>query len=421
MENAKKRDAYSRWASEHEIKTSLCPINFNDSNPQYGGIPLFANSDTVYVADKDSHSLIIGSTGSKKTRLIGMPALQLYAKAGESFIATDPKAELYERTLPLLKQQGYKTFVLNLRDPSRSNCWNPFAIPYHFFRNGKRDEAVSMVSDLSDCIVKKVNSNTREPYWEESAASLLAGLILILFEYADADEIHFKSLHALRAQGFRICNYNKGEGNPFIREHFLKYVKKNPFLISMLSGTAEVCESTRGCILSVFDQALRPFFCQDNLINMLSSSELDMSSIGTAKTAVFLIIPDENTLYNQLVSVFVKQCYAELVLEAQRQPAKTLPLRVNFLLDEFANLPQISDFPAMITASRSRNIRFNLLIQSIKQLQTQYGYHTNTIKGNCENWVFLHSRELELLNEITGLCGKKNVEESLVSVSLELI
>jgi len=119
-----------------------------------------------------------------------------------------------------------------------------------------------------------------------------------------------------------------------------------------------------------------------------------------------------------LISVFVKQCYTELLREAEKHPDNRLPLRVNFLLDEFSNLPAIADFPAMITASRSRNIRFNLFIQSQKQLVRRYGEDADTIKGNCENWVFLHSRELPLLNEIVDLSGMRNSDMPLISVSM---
>ena len=402
---------YARFASEVEIKTSLFKTSFNDDNPLHGGIPLYADSDSVYVDSADSHSLIIGSTGSKKTRLIGMPALRLYAKAGESFIATDPKAELYERTLPLLKERGYHIFVLNLRDPLQSNGWNPFIVPYRLYHNGKRDKAIELVNDMASCIVKA--EYDRDPYWQNSAADLLAGLMLILFECADESEINFKSLRALRTQAFRLKN-----DIPFIRENFLDYVDATSFVCSLLNGTANVCDTTRGCIVSVFDQALRPFFNQDNLIDMLAVNELDINSIGNEKTAVFLIIPDENTLYHRLVSVFVKQCYTELIIEAQKQPSKSLPKRVNFLLDEFSALPPISDFPTMITASRSRNIRFNLIIQSINQLRDMYGRQAETIKGNCDNLVFLHSREFCLLEELVSLSGMKNNDDPLVTVTM---
>ena len=413
VEYATQQQNYARWASEVEIKTSLYKINLNNASPpEFGGIPLYADSDSVYVDSTDTHALIIGATGSKKTRLIGIPTLLLYAKAGESFIATDPKAEIYERILPLLKNQEYNIFVLNLRDSLQSNGWNPLIVPYHLYHNGQRDKAIELVIDMASCIAKSYYE--RDPYWQNSASDLLAGLILILFECAQENEINFKSLRALRTQAFRIVLNN----TPFIRENFLDHLDSASFVCSLLSGTAEVCDDTRGCIISVFDQAMRPFFSQDNLIDMLSANDLDMKSIGNEKTAVFLIVPDENTIYHRLVSVYVKQCYTELIVEAQKQPSKKLPRRVNFLLDEFSTLPQISDFPTMITASRSRNIRFNLLVQSLHQLQDMYGRQAETIKGNCENLIFLHSRELSLLEELINLSGMRNNEDPLVTVSM---
>jgi len=410
------RPTHSRWASESEIKTSLYKINLNGGSPRYGGIPLFADSEAVYADNTDTHSLIVGSTGSKKSRLIGMPALRLYARSGESFVATDPKAELYEKTLPLLKRLGYRIFVLNLRDPARSNAWNPLMVPYRLYCNGQRDKAAELVNDMAGCIMKEGCCN--DPYWQNSAADLLTGLLLLLFECAQEREINFKSLRALRTQAFRDSDGGASANKPFILEHFLKHLDKSSFINALFAGTAEVCDTTRGCILSVFDQAMRPFFSQDNLIDMLSANDLDMRSIGNEKTAVFLIIPDENTLYHKLISVFVKQCYTELIIEAHRQPSKSLPRRVNFLLDEFSSLPQIGDFPAMITASRSRRIRFNLIVQSVRQLQERYGCQAESIRGNCENWVFLHSRELPMLEELVNLSGMRNNDEPLVSVSM---
>jgi len=412
---------YARWASEEEINSSLYKIKIDGGAPQYGGIPLYADADSVYVDSTDTHSLISGSTGSKKSRLIVMPALRFYARAGESFIATDPKAELYEKTLPLLKEQGYKVFVLNLRDPKQSNSWNPLIVPYYLYHNGQRDKAIELVNDMASCIIK--SKFEREPYWQNSAADLLTGMLLVLFECAQKNELNFMSLRKLRTQAFRItegtpASKNTDDEVPFIRKNFLKHLDAASFAYSLLCGTAEVCDVTRGCIVSVFDQAMRPFLSQDNLIDMLSANDLDMSKIGSEKTAVFMIIPDENTLYHSLISVFVKQCYTELILEAQKQPAKRLPRRVNFMLDEFSNLPQISDFPSMITASRSRNIRFNLIVQGITQLYDRYGPQAETIRGNCENWVFLHSREYSLLEELSRLSGMRDNEEPLVSLPM---
>jgi len=403
---------YSRWASEEEIKSSLYKISLNGETPEYGGIPLFADFNSIYVEHSDSHTMMMGSTGSKKTRLFAMPSILLYARAGESFIVTDPKAELYEKTLPFLKEKGYHVFILNLRDPKQSNCWNPLLVPYFLYHNNQRDKAIELVNDMSDCIMQ--DECATNSYWKKSSSNLLSGLIFTLFECADKKEINFKSLRALRTQAFKLYGL---DDKTFIKEYFLNYINKASFIFSLLSGTTDVCNETRSCIISEFDREMQPFFCQNNLINMLSDNELDMGLIGKEKTAVFLIIPDENTLYHRLISVFVKQCYTELIIEAQKQPLKKLPNRVNFLLDEFSSLPKIKDFPAMITASRSRNIRFNLIIQSLNQLVKQYGVEAETIKGNCENWIYLHSREKSLLEELIFLAGKKNSEESLITSS----
>jgi type IV secretion system protein VirD4 len=412
MENFSRRSSYARWASDDEVKSSLYKVSLENKKPLYGGIPLYACDNAVYVEKDDAHTLVYGLTGSKKTRLIGMPALRMYAIAGESFVASDPKGELYKKTYSLLKERDYKIVVLNLRDPLKSNSWNPLRIPYLQYNNGQKDKSIEFVLDLANSTIKSGHSS--DPYWESSGASLLAGLILILFEHAKENQINFKSLHALRTQAFKMDN---GEV-PYIKEKFLQFIDRSSYLYSLLSGTAEVTESTRSCIISIFDHAMSPFFCQDSLLNMLSVSDFDMREIGKTKTAVFIITPDENTVYNKLVSVFIKQCYGELLREAENYPNNRLPMRVNFLLDEFANFPAIPDFPAMITASRSRNIRFNLFIQSQNQLVERYGYNAQTIKGNCENWIFLHSREYSLINEIVNLSGMKNPDIPLVSVSM---
>ena len=406
-----KKPSFSRFASSGEIKESLYKIAADDTNPEKGGIPLFADENAVYIEGEDVHTMTFGITGAMKSRLVGMPALRMLAMAGESFIANDPKGELYQKTFPLLNERDYKIVVINLREPLRSNSWNPLQIPYMQYRNGQKDKATEFVMDMANCITHEGNS--REPYWENSGANLLAGLIMLLFEYADEEEIHFKSLRALRSQAFKVVE----GGIPYIRSNFLQHVDKYSFLFSLLAGTVDVCQETQSCILSVADQTMLPFYFQDNLIDMLSGTDFEIGGIGKTKTAVFLITPDENTVYNKLITVFVKQCYTELLRVAEQYPDKKLPVRVNFILDEFANLPAITDFSAMITASRSRNIRFNLFVQSKKQLFQRYGYDAETIQSNCENWVFLYSREFDLLEEIISLSGMKNSEEPLITAS----
>jgi type IV secretion system protein VirD4 len=152
---------------------------------------------------------------------------------------------------------------------------------------------------------------------------------------------------------------------------------------------------------------------------MLSKSDFDMESIGIKPTAVFLIIPDEKSTFHKLASIFIKQCYESLIDVAQKQENLVLPNRVNFVLDEFSNLPTINDFPNMITAARSRNIRFLIVTQSSNQLVSKYKSQAETIKSNCDNWIFLTSKELSLLKELSELCGLRKIspQTNLMSVA----
>ena len=166
---------------------------------------------------------------------------------------------------------------------------------------------------------------------------------------------------------------------------------------------------------------LRIFNTQEKLTKMLSGNTIDMRSIGREKTAVYVIVPDEKTTYHFLVTTFIKQVYEVLISEAQKEKDFKLPVRVNFVLDEFCNMPRIPDMPSMISAARSRNIRYYLVAQSLHQLRGKYGEDADTIKGNCDNWVFLTSKELDLLNEISELCGyivtADKRQRKLISVS----
>ena len=175
----------------------------------------------------------------------------------------------------------------------------------------------------------------------------------------------------------------------------------------------------------MLNEKIRSFSIQPNLLRMLSVSEFDMDTLGEKPTAVFLIMPDEKTTYHRLVSLFIKQSYEYTIYSAQKQAGEDgfilgkMPVRVNYILDEFSSLPTIKDFPAMISAARSRNIRFNLIMQSKHQLLQRYDQEAWTIQSNCNNWIFLTSRELDFLQEISELCGEVTGQQkkSLLSVS----
>ena len=378
---------------------------------QFGGIsgvPIYYNAEEekVYVDYTDKHTVVIGPTASKKSRLVAMPTVRLLGAGKESMVISDPKAEIYTRTATYLKENGYEVKVLNLREPQYGTAWNPLSIPYYFFKNGNIDKAYEFANDIAINLTNQDKSQ-KEAFWDNSAGSFLFGLILLLFKYCnefgeDPKSVNIANIIKLRNA---ICSGSNGRiaGNPL-----WKFAKEDPFIAAALIGTIETANDTRAGILSVFDQKMRAFSIQPSLLDMLSYNDIDYTLLTNKPTAIFLILPDEKTAYHGLVSLFVKQSYEFLINMAQDKLNKKedLGIRINYILDEFSSLPTISDFSAMITAARSRNIRFNLFLQSKHQLRLRYGEDSDTILSNCENWIFLTSRELEFLKEISELCGE---------------
>lgn len=389
------------------IKDDISAIK--EKNPlieSKGGLPLLYDEKTVYVDATDSHSLIIGSTGSKKTRLVVLPLIHILCYAEESMIISDPKAEIYNRTAGKLKSNGYKVTVLNFRNPSLGEGWNPLAIPYELYKAGERDRAYEFINDISANLMCS-ELNHKDVYWEYSASDLLFGLILLAFKRSEKECVSFEDVLELRAQMFP-------KGMPNL--HIWEEAKKDLLIHHSLIGTIEAPEGTRTSILSTFDQKMRVFAFQENLTDMLKQNTISVDKLGFEKSVVFLIMPDEKTTYHRLISLFVKQCYERLIYLAQGLEQASFKTRVNYILDEFSTLPTISDFPAMITAARSRNIRFFLFIQSQKQLERRYNVEAETIESNCNNWMFLTSRELSLLQSISALAGQRADGKPLVSI-----
>ena len=403
----------------NEDKFIKVQANFAFAENNIGGLPLSWNQGEGMVAvdQTDSHSLIIGPTGSKKTRLIAMPTVRIMGKAGESVIISDPKAEIYARTAEYLRSLVYDISVINLRIPDYSKRWNPLNIPYHFYCNGDMDKACEFANDIAQNMIPPIDG--KDPFWDNSAASFLFGLIILLFKYCheyDMPEKHvnLKNIFELRNVLFAEIDVK----NSFLWE----YAKKDAFIRNSLIGTVETAKDTRAGILSTFDQAMRNISIQPNLLDMLSGNELDLNQFLKKKQVLYLIMPDEKTSYHRLVSLFVKQSYEYFIYLAQKElydksvETGYLPIRINYILDEFSSLPTVTDFPAMITAARSRNVRFVLFVQSKHQLKQRYGDETETILANCINWVFLTTRELSLLKDISELCGTKD-QKPILSVA----
>ena len=404
----KEEKGYNRWAEEKEIKTDkdVEKIMVVDHETKAAGMPLINNGKEMWVDNGEYHNLVIGSTGSGKTETIVKPMVNLLAKKGESMIIMDPKGEIYQYSADYLKQRGYNIKVLNFRDPQMGNAWNPLTLPYQYMKAGNTDKMTELLDDVALNILYDPSNKSDGGFWEKSAADYFSGLALGLFEDAkDEKEININSISLMSTVG-----EEKFAASTYIKEYFNSLKGANSQASIFASNTVNAPTETKGGILSTFRQKIRGFASREHLSEMLAYSDFDMRDIGKQKTAIFIIIHDEKTTYHALATIFIKQCYETLVDEAQKNGGK-LQYRTNFILDEFANMPPLKDIDAMVTAARSRLIRFTFIIQNFGQLKDIYGEKAGTIKGNCSNTVYLISTELASLEELSKLAGDVKVKD----------
>ena len=320
-------------------------------------------------------------------------------------IITDPKGEIYERNANELREKGYNIVLLNFRDPQKGNCWNPLALPYSLYKEGNSDKANELLDDLAMNILYDEKSQNADPFWEKTSADYFAGLALALFDDAKEEEINLNTINLMTTVG-----EEKFRNTTYIKEYFSYKDQASPAYVNV-SSTLMAPSDTKSSILSVFKQKIKLFSSRENLSEMLSHSDFDMKDIGRSKTAVFIVVQDEKKTYHSLVTIFIKQVYETLIDVAQESGGK-LPFRTNFILDEFANMPPLKDVTTMVTAARSRAIRFSFIIQNFAQLYQVYGKENGeTIKGNCGNIVYLISSELAALEELSKMCGEKKSKE----------
>ena len=403
----KSSDGYSSWAKDKDIKeqANMVCVHPTDEVVSAAGIPLINDGKNIWVDNGEYHNLVIGSTGSGKTETVVKPMVNLLAKKGESMIITDPKGEIYKYSASYLKKQGYKIVVLNFREPQRGNSWNPLTMPYRYYNEGNQDKAIELLNDIALNIIYDPSNKSESDFWEKASAAYFSALGLCLFKDAKEKEVNLNSINVMSTVGeerYATSNY--------IKEYFSMKGEGSTEYLSA-SAVINAPGETKGGLLATFRQKIQLFTTVPVLSEMLSYSDFDMKDIGNGKTAVFMIIHDEKKTYHSLMTIFIKQCYETLIDVAQDNGGK-LPVRTNFILDEFANMPPLKDVDAMVSAARSRDIRFTFIIQNFAQLNDVYGDNiAEIIKGNCGNLVYLISTEMKALEEISKMCGEVKVTD----------
>ena len=335
-------------------------------------------------------------SGSGKSASYSIP--NAYQCLG-SYVFTDPKGELYDRTAGYLKEQGYDIKVLNLVRPQYSDGYNPLM---HI--SSELD-----VDVIANTIVKgqKTDSGS-DPYWDDMAEMLLKALIYYLIATRPEEEQNLASCAEL------VRAANKNGGSNLLSDLMSQLPYDHP--ARMYYKSIEIApEKTYGSILSSLQSKLGKFDSKE-IAELTSTDTINFEEIGSKKTAVYVISSDTHTAYDFLLTIFFSQMIQQLYDYADQNGGK-LQERTYFILDEFANIGKIPDFDKKISTSRSRGISFSVILQNIDQLEAVYEKSYETIMGNCDTHVFLGSNSFKTVEYFSKQLGEKTIDRDSISIN----
>ena len=337
-----------------------------------------------------------GSGSGKSASYVIPNAYQLLG----SYVFTDPKGELYDKTAGYLREQGYDIKILNLVNPKNSDGYNPLM---HI-------ESEIDVDVIANTIVKgqKVEGSNSDPYWDDMAEMLLKALIYYLLATRPEEEQNLASC----AELVRAANSNGG-GN-LLTELINQLPYDHP--ARMFYKSIEIApEKTYSSILSTLQSKLGKFDSKE-IAELTSTNTIDFEEIGKRKTAVYVISSDTHAAYDFLLTIFFSQMIQRLYDFADRSGGQ-LPQPTYFILDEFANIGKIPDFDKKISTSRSRKISFSVILQNLDQLEAVYDKSHETIIGNCDTCLFLGSNSQKTVEYFSKELGEKTIGHESWSVN----
>ena len=392
----------TRFLEEEEIKRLYTKIDLNNDSAEASGIPIVCNIEEKYMCidNSDTNTIVVSSTGTGKSRRILMPELISIAKEGKSSaVIHDPKAELYKNTSGYFKECGYKVVVLNFRSPMMGARYNPLQYIAELYQSGKKPMAIEMFQSFANTMFSTVKDDS-DRFWDISAGRYFVGLAIIACNIYDARDVTLYNIFQLHVYG----NEKFGSGTFLSEICTMNGIDKMAYKFA--STAIEASNETRSSIYAVFTSVMSAYVMNMDVVDMTSRSTFDVTDLIKGKVAVFLITRDETAIFDTLVASIIDQFY-QILVDKSLNFDGVLPNRVEFILDEMSNMSKINEIERKISASRSRNIRWTLCVQSLEQLSVIYGKQiAKVIIGNCNNIMYLYSPDLELLKLLSDRCGR---------------
>ena len=352
-----------------------------------------------YKTQRNMNILVIGGSGSGKTRYFCKPGLY---SANCSYLITDPKGELLRSSGGLLLSLGYEVRVFNLIDPEQSDCYNPFV----YVREEK--DVLSLIDNLIKNTTPR-NASSNDPFWEKAEVALDSALMLYLIHEAPQDEQNFETM--LYMMNFADVREEDEQYRSPLDMLFRALEEEQPAHVAVKQYKVfkQAAGKTAKSILVTAAVRLAAFNIPQYAA-MTSMDEMDFGSLGERKRAIFCVIPVNDSSMNYLVGMLYTQCFQELYRRADLKYNGRLPVPVRVLQDEWANVAQPESYPKILATCRSYNIGLNIIVQNVQQIKALYEKEHESIIGNCDTLLFLGGgNEPASLEFIVKLLGRETL------------
>lgn len=343
--------------------------------------------------------LVVGGSGAGKTRFYAKPNVM---QANTSYVVLDPKGEILRDTGYLLEQQGYDIKVLDLIDTSRSHGFNPFV----YLRDDK--DVLRLVSNLIRNTTPK-GAQSNDPFWERAETALLEALILYLVNEAPPEEQNFPMV--MEMINAAEVKEEDEEYASVLDELFERLAMRDPehLAVKQYHIFKLAAGKTAKSILISLGVRLEKFNLPQ-IASIVSYDELDIPSLGERKTALFAIIPDNDSSLNFIIGMMYSSVFQELYYIADHVHGGRLPTHVHCVMDEFANVALPDEFDKLLATMRSREISVSIIIQNIAQLKALFEKQWESIIGNCDEFLYLGGNEDSTHELVSKKLGKATID-----------
>ena len=343
--------------------------------------------------------LVVGGSGAGKSRGFALPNIM---QCCCSMVITDPKAELLRKTGGLLEKKGYEVRVFDLINPDTSFCYNPF----EYVHDDK--DVLRLISNLIQNTTPK-GSQSSDPFWEKSETALLQALMLYLLHEAPPEEQNFAMIMEMLGSA-QVKEEDEDYESPLdilfdrleMRDPDSIAVKQYHIYKQAAGKTAKSILISVGVRLAAFNLP--------QIAKLTNTDELDLSSMGERKVALFCCIPDADTSLNYLVGMIYSQLFQTLYYMADRVHGGALPVPVNCIMDEFPNVSLPNEFEKILATCRSRSIYCSTIIQNMSQLKALFKDSWESLVGNCDEFLYLGGNEKETHKYVSELLGKETID-----------